>query len=129
MESQKSDLWILAEVVSCSFLQRNGYVIIERNYRCPYGEIDVIAVKDQEIIFIEVKSRSRNMQTTFSSVSIRKRLKIIRSATTYIMENPQYDQHCMRFDVIGLIYHKKEQLFEIKHLEDAFRVDELEEYL
>lgn len=129
MVGQDKEIWKLAEDASCNYLQNKGYVITARNYSCSFGEIDLVALKEQEIIFIEVKSRRNNMQSTFSSVSVRKRLKIIRTALHYIQENPQFENLCMRFDVVGLIYHQVSELFEIEHLPDAYRVDELEEYL
>lgn len=46
------------EDISTEYLEKNGYQIIERNFRCNQGEIDIIAIQKNEIIFIEVKTRS-----------------------------------------------------------------------
>jgi putative endonuclease len=118
-----------AEEAASNYLQRKGYLIISRNYHCRYGEIDIIALKAELIVFIEVKSRRGDMEAAFSSVSIRKRLKLIRSALHFIQNNPQYEKQCMRFDVIGAVDEKREGFFRLEHLEDAFRADGLEEYI
>ena len=48
------------EKIAIKYLQRLGYTIIEENFRCKSGEIDIIAKEDNEIIFIEVKTRTSN---------------------------------------------------------------------
>ncbi|MBW6515118.1 MAG: YraN family protein [Candidatus Cloacimonetes bacterium] len=129
MKELSKEIWKCAEEISCSFLERNGFLIICRNYSCEFGEIDIVAEKDQVIVFAEVRSRSSDLQSAFSSVSVRKRLKIIRTAIHFLQDNRDYEGLCMRFDVIGILYNERSNLFQIKHLEDAFRVDELDEYL
>lgn len=118
-----------AEEACHGYLSGKGYRLIARNYHCRYGEVDIIAINGEEIVFIEVKSRSRDMEAALSSVSVRKRLKIIRSALQFLQENEQYEAYCIRFDVIGLILSKTSGLYEIRHLVDAFRVEELEELI
>lgn len=118
-----------AEEFAVNYLQERGYRIISRNYYCSYGEIDIIAEKDEYIVFVEVKSRYQNLHATFSSVSLRKRLKIIRTASDYLLKHVKYQQNCMRFDVVGVIYNEDKHLYRIKLLEDAFRVDELADLL
>ena len=57
---ERRKIGILGEQIACSYLKNEGYTIIERNFRCKIGEIDIIAWKNNEIIFIEVKTRSSN---------------------------------------------------------------------
>ena len=49
-----------AEDVACSFLQRNGLSLVERNYHCRYGEIDLIMHDDDTLVFVEVRYRNSN---------------------------------------------------------------------
>jgi len=117
------------EAVGCNYLQNKGFSLITMNYTCQYGEVDIIAEKGDEIIFVEVKTRKRDLSAAFSSVSVRKRIRLIRSAVHFLQNNPEFEGHCMRFDVIGLIYNNHTGLYKISHLEDAFRVEELEDFL
>ena len=50
----------LGENIACKYLEKDGYRIITRNFNCFYGEIDIIAIKNSELIFIEVKTRCQN---------------------------------------------------------------------
>ena len=117
------------EEAAAGYLQGKGYNILHRNYHCKYGEIDIIALYEEFIVFIEVRSRSNDLNAAFSSVSYRKRIKLIRSALDYITNNERFEKFCIRFDVIGIITDRKTGLYRITHLEDAFRVDDLDEYL
>jgi len=118
-----------AEELSLLYLQNKGYRIITHNYRSRYGEIDIIVTKDEFIVFVEVKARSKDIAAAFSSVSIRKRLKLIRTALDFLVEHPEFSEHCMRFDVIGIIARDSDRRSYIEHITDAFRVEELEDYL
>ena len=52
------------EEAACAYLERKGYVICRRNYRCRYGEIDIIAAKGGELSFVEVKTRRNPVSYT-----------------------------------------------------------------
>lgn len=54
----KCKIGALGEELAVEFLKGRGYCILARNYRCPYGEIDIIATKDRTVAFIEVKTRT-----------------------------------------------------------------------
>ena len=65
-----------------------GYEIIERNWRCPIGEIDLIARHRSELVFIEVRSRAAGIDTAFESISPRKRDRMVRLAYAYLDSQP-----------------------------------------
>ncbi len=114
------------EQVAASFLQKKGFSIIERNYRCKYGEVDIIAEsRDHTIIFVEVKARKNLLENAFSSVTTAKQRKILKTATLYLQSHPEVADNLIRFDVVGIIP-EKNNCFRIEHLEDAFRGDLLE---
>ena len=54
----------LGENIACEYLEKDGYRIITRNFNCFYGEIDIIAIKNSELIFIEVKTRKNTLNKT-----------------------------------------------------------------
>ena len=57
MADRRGDFGRRGEDAACAYLLRHGYSIVERNYRCRRGEIDIIAVKDGGAVFVEVKTR------------------------------------------------------------------------
>lgn len=91
------------EDFSSEYLEKNGYRILERNYHSRYGEIDIIAQKDEEIIFLEVKTRSKKSEVKpCEYVDERKMNKIVKTALIYLGDRA--DDTLMRFDVIDIIY-------------------------
>ena len=58
IQINKKELGKIGEEISSNYLKKCGYKIIERNYRCRSGEIDIIAKDKEELVFIEVKTRS-----------------------------------------------------------------------
>jgi len=117
------------EELALIYLRNKGYQIIAQNYSCRYGEIDIITAKDGLIIFVEVKARSKDIAAAFSSVSVRKRLRLIRTALDFLRRYPEFNDYCLRFDVIGIIRSNIGRKSYIEHIADAFRVEELEDYL
>jgi putative endonuclease len=90
------------EELAAAFLERQGYRIVERNYRKRYGEIDIIAEDGGEIVFVEVKTRkSDRFGSPFEAVDARKQRKISRVATAYL-ENRNIRNRAARFDVVAV---------------------------
>lgn len=80
-------LGILGEELAAGYLEMEGYEILCRNYRCPYGEIDVIARKDGYTAFVEVKTRTGNgYGQPAEAVGRAKQRKIRQSAAFYLTE-------------------------------------------
>jgi len=104
------------EDAAVEYLKNKGYLILQRNFRCKSGEIDIIAVKDGCTVFVEVKTR-KNSKYGYASefVDYRKQEKI-RKAAMYFIKSYDAD---MRFDVIE-VYHSGASVNEINHIEDAF---------
>ena len=73
------------EDAAASFLAKEGYKIVERNFRCPLGEIDIVAVDKGILVFVEVKTRSSNkFGLPEEAVNRRKQHQIIKAAQFYI---------------------------------------------
>ena len=103
------------EVKAACFLKTQGYQILERNYRCKKGEIDLIAREGQYLVFVEVKYR-KNARNGYpeEAVDTRKHKKICETAAYYVYKNriPEYTP--MRFDVVAVLDG------EFKLIKDAF---------
>lgn len=104
------------ELCASEFLFRQGYEIIARNYRCQWGEIDIIAKQKNEISFVEVKTRrSIRFGTPAAAVTKTKQAKIHYTAWTFLREFQLQYKHCW-FDVIEIFVEKdKAKIHHIKH--------------
>ncbi len=89
---------ILAEWIAAVWLILHGYTILRRRYRNKHGEIDLIALKNNTVVFIEVKAR-KNERTALESISARQKMRIERAAKSFIART-LYVHHDLRFDVI-----------------------------
>ena len=97
-----------------------GYEIISRNFNCKYGEIDIIAVNDKNIAFVEVKTRHQNpMVRPCLAVNKSKQIKIMRTAYIFLKEHNYNLQP--RFD-ISEVYLKRDtnKLYSINYIKNAF---------
>lgn len=100
------------------YLEKNGYTILTKNYRCKIGEIDIIARDGADLVFIEVKTRSGlGYGSPAAAVTLRKQRQITRAAQWYLAEQQLFDVPA-RFDVISVLYGKTNQ--QIDHINNAF---------
>ena len=90
----------IAEDKACQFLENKGLTLVEKNYRCRTGEIDLIMQDKKELVFVEVRYRAKNdYGSALDSVDQYKIQKIISAANHYVsIHQPDLP---MRFDVIG----------------------------
>jgi putative endonuclease len=116
----KQDLGKLGEKLAVKYLKGEDYQIIEQNYRCRFGEIDVIAYKDNYLIFVEVKTKqNENFGSPQEEVDFHKQRKLEQLALYYISQHSEWKVD-FRFDVIGILY--KEEDHQLSHLKNAFLV-------
>ena len=110
------------ETAAWSYLQKHGVRILDKNYRCKIGEIDIVAEKDGRIVFIEVKTRtSGRFGLPEESVHPRKQQKLIRLAEWYLKEKKQIDAKA-GFAVLAVDW-KPGESPQIRFIENAFTVD------
>lgn len=106
----------IGENIASKYLLSTGAEILERNYKIKLGEIDIIAKLDNELVFVEVKSRSNNKYGIPSeSVNYKKKNKITSIAKYYMLINNLYDIP-VRFDVVEIYFGEKK----LKHIVNAF---------
>ncbi len=106
MRNNKRDIGTAGEDEAVAYLTAKKYRILERNFRCKSGEIDIIAQDGEYIVFIEVKMRKDNQFGLPSEgVNYHKQKKIIRSAEQYLISKNKYGMN-VRFDVIEIIGNK-----------------------
>lgn len=111
----------LGEEVATNFLITGGYRILERNFRCKGGEVDVIArdPDDKSLVFIEVKAR-RGLSYGVPQLAVTpfKQRQISKAALTWLSKNRLHDTNA-RFDVIAILLHTDGQ-HAIEHIKNAF---------
>lgn len=108
---------IVGENIAVEYLREKDYKIVERNYRTKVGEIDIVAMKDNMLIFVEVKSRSNiNFGYPYEAVSKRKFDKIMRASLIY-MKQKGYRGYQMRYDIIEVFLSNDRK---INHIENIF---------
>lgn len=109
------------EALAANYLQKKKYRLIATNYRCRYGEIDLIAANKKYLVFVEVKLRkSARFANAFEFVDKRKQERLRTTAQMYLSQNPTELQP--RFDVIEIYAPEGVQTKSptINHMEDAF---------
>ena len=110
-----------AEDLAITYLESQGYKIIEKNYRTKLGEIDIIGKESGCICFVEVRSaNTKEFDSPEYSVTRKKQAKIARAALSYIKQHGIEDADC-RFDVVA-IENINERLPEIRLIKDAFEL-------
>ncbi len=105
------------EEKAAAWLEKQGMRILERNYRCRQGEIDLIAMDGRYLVFVEVKYR-KDLQSGHpaEAVDVKKQKKIARSAMYYCMERKISQDQPYRFDVVSILGDETE------HIKDAFGI-------
>lgn len=114
----KRDIGRGGEGLAVNFIKEKGYKILETNFSCKLGEIDIIAKKGDVLCFIEVKLRkTKEFGSPLEAIDIRKKGRIFKTAQYYCMKNKIGDVP-MRFDAVGIDF--SSGLPVIEHVENAF---------
>ncbi|MFA5297835.1 MAG: YraN family protein [Lutibacter sp.] len=112
-----NDLGELGEELAVEELEKNGYEIVERNWRYKKAEVDIIARKNNVLAVVEVKTRSSDYMGDPQDFVNQKKIKMLVEAVNEYVISKDLDVE-VRFDIIAII--KNENQFSLEHLEDAF---------
>lgn len=117
---QRKKVGKLGEEAAINYLKGQGYQILTRNWSTRLGELDIIAQKGEELVFVEVRStRSLRFGYGFQSVDARKQQRIKRLALQYIKQH-QLRSQAMRFDVISVLLSRNNEVIQLDHIPHAF---------
>ena len=109
------------ERIAARHLRAQGYRIIKRNFRCPLGEIDLIACDGATVVFVEVKTRTgRGFGAPFEAVGTRKQRKM-RDVALYYIKSMRGPMPPARFDIVSIVTSGWWRS-EVQHIKDAFEV-------
>ncbi len=108
----------IGEDMACKYLEKDGYIILERNFISNRGEVDIIALEKKQIVFIEVKTRTQiKCGNPCESVDFKKKKQIYKVAEYYL-----YSHHLLnsqvRFDVVEIYLYGSDSA-KVNHIKDA----------
>ncbi len=108
------------EIAAAKFLQRLGYRIVTTRLRQRYGEVDIIAVDGQTVVFVEVKTRRLDATTQpAEAVDLARQQRLTRAALAFLKFHGLFE-YPSRFDVVEVVWPKDVQQPTIRHILDAF---------
>ncbi len=107
----------LGEDLATQYLENNGYEIVERNFSCQQGEIDIIAKEKNEIVFVEVKTRKCLTYGTPAEAVTKEKRRHIEKTAQYYLFTKQLEKQPVRFDVIEVyVYGNRYRINHIKQI-------------
>lgn len=116
---KRRETGMLGEKLACDFLGKNGYNILETNYRCPGGEIDIIARQEDTLVFVEVRTKkSRRFGTPEESITPTK-MERLRTVAAHYGQNRSNLPASWRIDVIAIQMDSKGKVSRIEIIENA----------
>jgi putative endonuclease len=119
-------LGALGERLACEHLERLGYEILERNFRCRLGELDIVAAEARALIFCEVKTRVAGglggPAGPLDAIGAKKRRRLRLLAGEWLNAHAADRPYraTLRFDAIGVTVNRAGGLLALEHVEDAF---------
>ena len=114
----KKETGKLGEDIAVHYLKQNGYVILDRNFECRQGEIDIIALDKKEIVFIEVKTRTSNKYGAPSEAVNKIKQKHMLQTIKYYLYIRNLSDEFIRLDVIEVYI--KNNVYKVNHIKQAF---------
>jgi putative endonuclease len=116
---RRRDVGILGEKLARDFLSRNGYHILETNYRCPSGEVDIIARQEDTLVFVEVRTKkSLEFGSPEESITPAKTARL-RAVAAHYGQNHANLPSSWRIDLIAIQLDRNQRVSRIELIENA----------
>ena len=91
------------EALACKYLQAQGLKLLEKNYRSRFGEIDLIMLDTDQLVFVEVRYREQShFGSAAESITQGKQQKLVKTAQTYMQTHSETSRLATRFDVVAI---------------------------
>lgn len=108
------------EEIAARYLEKNGFRLLRKNYRCRLGEIDLVAMDRDYLVFVEVRSKSSDeFGEGYESLLYKKQSKLRQVAWYYLKSEGKTGMSC-RFDVVSIRFDRDGEVQRIEHIENAF---------
>jgi len=122
MYSFNKDIGVLGESIAEEYLTKMGYIVLDKNFRSKFGEIDIIGKDGNYIAFIEVKSRYGSIYgSPAEAVTLKKQSRIYRTAQLYVLKKRIFKFN-FRFDIIEVIFNTNDNDYSVRLIKDAFQI-------
>lgn len=119
MPSARTLTGTLGEVTARQHLEAQGYRVLDTNYRCRWGEIDIVALEDDTLVFVEVRARRHlSYGTPQESLSKAKIARLTATAETYLQERQPEAAH-WRIDLVAMVLTKSGAVADLQHIPNA----------
>lgn len=119
MTTEKQNIGKLGEDIAIKYLEKHGYHILERNYRKPWGEIDIIAQQKDELVFVEVKAQNQEFEwRPEENITQHKKRQLSRIVATYLKANKIPEDQNWRVDVLAITLDFKTQNASVEHVQN-----------
>ena len=106
---------VLGEAAACDWLLKRGMELLARRFHSPFGEIDLVMLDGETLVFVEVKARgSGGAALAQAAVTPAKRRRIVETARCFLAQHPQHAARAVRFDVMTVAQDG------VRHIPDAF---------
>ncbi|MCJ7743830.1 MAG: YraN family protein [Dehalococcoidales bacterium] len=116
---KRRDTGILGEKIARDFLKKRGFRILETNYRCPEGEIDIVARQKDSLVFVEVRTKtSREFGSPEESITLAKKAKMRATAARYLQTHQNLPPS-WRLDVVAVELGPKGKPGRVELIENA----------
>lgn len=110
----------IGEDAAAAHMERLGYTVLARNHRTRFGELDLVCLGHDVLVFVEVKTR-RGRGSPWDALGPGKQGRVRRMAISYLSENPDRPFSTgLRFDAIGVVFDTRGRLVRLDHIEAAF---------
>ncbi len=114
----KKEIGNFGEKIAEQYLKQKGYIILDKNFECRQGEIDIIALDKKEIVFVEVKTRRSNKYGTPSEAVNKIKQKHMLQTIKYYLYIRNLTEEFIRIDVIEVYI--KDNEYKVNHIKQAF---------
>lgn len=120
---KRRETGILGEKIASNFLKKRGYRILETNYRCPYGEIDIVAQQKDCLVFIEVRTKkSLGFGTPEESIN-RTKKEHMRATANYYLQTHENLFQLWRIDMVAIELNQAGKPLRVELIENAVEED------
>ena len=124
MPHSRSLLGQAGEAIARGYLEERGYTFRAANYRCPWGEVDLIMEREGEVVFVEVRAkRSRAFGSPEESVTAAKRQRLVTTAYHYLQDHDLNVQ--WRIDLVAITVNARGTVERVNHVVNAVSGDDL----
>jgi putative endonuclease len=116
---KRRETGMMGENLACEFLGKNGYEIIERNFRCPGGEVDIVAKQHDTLVFVEVRTKSCQQFGSPEESITPTKMEHLRNAAAYYWQSRNNLPESWRIDVIAIEMNRRGRVLRIELIENA----------